>query len=120
MLWLTNRCLQELRNTDFVYFFHRAFLHLCIPFHKDHFFYVCTQKVGHGILRYVSKFQCSNLIIEFLLSKNHPENISKRTVHNVMPFCHYDPLCYYINTTLTTNTTTILNNKDLVSRKLLL
>ena len=31
----------------------------------------CTQKLGHDILCYISKFQCSSIIINFLLAKKH-------------------------------------------------
>ena len=38
------------------------------------------QKLGHHILRYVSKFRALNVIINLLLAKNHRENILKRPV----------------------------------------
>ena len=45
----------------------------------------CTQKLGHDILRYVSKFRDFKRNNEFFLAKNHRKNILKRTVAKHKP-----------------------------------
>ena len=52
----SDRRLKRLSNADFVYFFQqRVFLRLCVT----RVIKCYSQKLGHNILRYVSKFQHS-------------------------------------------------------------
>ena len=83
----SDRRLKWLSNTDFVYFFKTKGILMSVR-DVTHVIKLCWQKLWHchDILHYVSKFWCSEHVrlLNFLLAKNHRENIMKRTINTYL------------------------------------
>ena len=76
---LTDRHLKVRPNTDFVRISRQRRVYVCASLVASRF---ARKKLGHDILRYVSKFPRPERD-NFLLAKNHRENILQRTINGV-------------------------------------